>query len=317
MDTSDSLTSFARLESEARGEIGNVSEEEVEHFRELLDELQKELQNVKAERRSIRLERRQLAQKAADSDIQLVLAGDRGDEVKKLKQKLKKEREMHQKKEEEWNEERKTLLGEIRRLSAALERQETSLQEIKPISKPPTDESSIDEGSVHEVIRVQLNLDDKDSSESSDFVVEEAPKAIVKASPKREPRKNDEMDHGYKVDFEPRAQKIKSEEKISAKCRRVIFMDGTRAMKLDDGTLVFTEGNSRRVEYSNGDISIEFQDGAKGYFYASSGTEELTAPDGTVYTKFKNGTKEKQLPNGERLTQSSTGEISSSGIFLL
>jgi hypothetical protein len=79
-----------------------------------------------------------------------------------------------------------------------------------------------------------------------------------------------------------------------------VFKNGTRKMKVGQLCYVF---------YTNGDIAIEFEDGARGYRYAETKTIELNLPDESTFIEFPDGQREQHLTNGDKVVRYPGGQI--------
>jgi hypothetical protein len=139
-------------------------------------------------------------------------------------------------------------------------------------------------------------------------VVEKPAKPPAKKSGQR--KSNVVMLHdGYPLDFsfdpgQVLREEVKEDGRKLVRYRNglaaTVFKNGTRKMKVEKVCYVF---------YANGDIAIEFEDGARGYRYGETKAVELNLPDKSTFIEFTDGQREEHLPNGEKTVRYPNGQV--------
>jgi hypothetical protein len=126
------------------------------------------------------------------------------------------------------------------------------------------------------------------------------------AKPKRPKAVPRDADHRLDFDFDPGP--VLREESRSEGRRLIRYRNGMSATKFKNGTVKMKVKDANYMFYGNGDVAIEFQDGARGYRYAQTGAVELNLPGGTVRYQFPDGQQEIHSPDGEKTIRYPNGE---------
>lgn len=112
----------------------------------------------------------------------------------------------------------------------------------------------------------------------------------------------------YDVNFDADFGEV-IDEKDGPNHKKIIkYFDGSTEIIFPNGTRKITRSNCVYVFYQNGDISQDFNDGARAYKY-SNGTIDLTLPNGVILCVFPNGQREKHFLNGDKEIIYPSGEI--------
>ena len=126
-------------------------------------------------------------------------------------------------------------------------------------------------------------------------------------SPSKDKKASFSIFENYDVNFDVNLGEI-IEEKNGANKKKIIkYFDGSTEVIFPNGTRKVTRSNCVYVFYQNGDISQDFNDGARAYKY-SNGTIDLTLPNGIILCVFPNGQREKHFLNGDKEIIYPTGE---------
>lgn len=104
----------------------------------------------------------------------------------------------------------------------------------------------------------------------------------------------------YDLDFS--FNPVVTDKNMNSKSGRTKFScnDGSSGIEFKHGTKKVKKGNKFYVFHQNGDVGIEFPDGAKAMKFKGNGAVELTLPDTTVILQFVNGQKETHYPNHDK-----------------
>lgn len=112
----------------------------------------------------------------------------------------------------------------------------------------------------------------------------------------------------YSLDFDYNPGVIIKNEIKSNGRRCVRFKDGSQGTIYKNGTKKFKKKDAMYICYSNGDIGIEYPDGAVAYRYKETMAIELSLPDKSVIFVFEDGQKEKHYPSGDKAIQFTNGQ---------
>lgn len=101
----------------------------------------------------------------------------------------------------------------------------------------------------------------------------------------------------YELDFS--FNPVVTDKKMNTKSGRTKFScnDGSSGIEFKHGTKKVKKGKMYYVFHQNGDVGIEFPDGAKAMKFKANEAIELTLPDSTLIRQFANGQKETHYPN--------------------
>jgi hypothetical protein len=125
---------------------------------------------------------------------------------------------------------------------------------------------------------------------------------------KRKKPKEVPLDDGHPLDFAFDPGPVLREEAKSDGRRLVRYRNGMSGTKFKNGTVKMKVKHMTYVFYGNGDVAIEFQDGARGYRYAETGAVELNLPGGAVVYRFPDGQQETHSPDGDKMIRYPNGE---------
>jgi hypothetical protein len=106
----------------------------------------------------------------------------------------------------------------------------------------------------------------------------------------------------YPLDFTFNPGPIVRQETLSRTQRKatVRYRNGITGTIFANGTRTIRNGTHTYTYHLNGDIAIDFDDGAHAYRYFENQTVELLLPNGTKLFLFANGQREKYFPNGDK-----------------
>lgn len=135
--------------------------------------------------------------------------------------------------------------------------------------------------------------------EKSEEDIDEIPAKVIKRKIKKGQRRISIPDL-YPLDFDYDPGVVFKIDNLIDGRRNVRFKDGAQGTIYKNGTKKIKYASKVYIFFANGDVSIEYPDGAIAYRYYDSMTTELTVPDGDIYYIFKNGQKEKHLKSGEK-----------------
>jgi hypothetical protein len=106
----------------------------------------------------------------------------------------------------------------------------------------------------------------------------------------------------YPLDFTFNPGPIVRQETLSRTQRKatVWYRNGITGTIFANGTRTVRIGTQTYIYHLNGDIAIDFDDGAHAYRYFESQTVELLLPNGTKLFLFADGQRERHFPNGNK-----------------
>jgi hypothetical protein len=127
--------------------------------------------------------------------------------------------------------------------------------------------------------------------------------------PRKRKKKALWADGKYALDFDFDPGPIQNEEAKGDGRKLIRYANGLAATQFRNGTKKMKKGDVIYVFYGNGDVAIEFPDGAKGYQYSETKAIELSLPNKTVLYAFPNGQKETHFGNGQKMIEYPNGQV--------
>jgi hypothetical protein len=115
--------------------------------------------------------------------------------------------------------------------------------------------------------------------------------------------------NGYAPNFDFDPGPIKKQELKSEGRKLIRYTSGLTATEFKNGTKKMKLGQACYTFYENGDVAIEFEDGARAYRYLDTKTVEMILPDHTAIYSFPNGQTEKHFVDGDKEIHYTNGQL--------
>lgn len=265
-----------------------ISGIQMQEYRELYKELMTKLEIVKQKKTElerdlswVKKEKKQLARERASFEEERLLKESslEAEEIRSLHEKYNQLKQKYHEDKKQWDEEKQQLLFKLdeyesREIGMPTDEQLNSGKISLPIHKPTPPKKSTPK---------------KNTSKTS-ILPEPGPFET------------------HKLNFDIKLGLVIREEARSDGRKVLRYKDGTSATVFRNGTLKTKRDGIVYVFYKNGDIALEFIDGARGYKYCETGTIELTLSDSTVFLQFTNGQREEHKPNGDKAISYPNGQ---------
>jgi hypothetical protein len=225
-----------------------------------------------------------------------------------------------------WKTERGRLLRAVEQLEVENETLRLSIERSKArLGEDDSEDEPEDDFSIEVVANPESRLSQRLSPSAQKYIPQPKPDAVVsvanaaplriplpktavsmvKSSPPRAPQPKpaefvDLPDTGFpqyslNFDYCPTGN-----GRLSADGKETVFDNGDVLLVFRGGKKKIKTTKADYVHFGNGDVQIDFRDGATAYRYQQTGAVELNLPDGTAHCVFPNGQREVRFGNGDK-----------------